>query len=163
MLRQRQGVPVRGPLAALVALLALAPSAAAEPTQLWRFEGDAVFWSDSYAGPLCPGQLFGQPGRVHLALLDSPGGGFDFLAFAFQDLVPATLPPCALSRAGCFGEGDAVRGWRGVCAEGLPYVTWWLRPMVGGGYDFSSVAPLGVGGWLVRGAVAAAAPVPLPA
>lgn len=148
-------------LAGLALLAAMSGGAGGETTTAWAFQGHAVVHSSLGSGLPCASVPFGLPGDVHLALLDSPGG-FDLLAFDF-DTGPATRVPCALSRAGCFGAGDAGRGWRGVCAEGLPYVTWWMVPRADGQFDFSSVAPLGPAGWRVTATVAPRASVPLPA
>lgn len=149
--------------AAWLAVLAALPlGAAAETTTVWAFEGDAAVSSAIASGLPCSSAPFGLPGQVRLALLDSPGGGFDALGFAF-DTGASVRVPCALSRAGCVGEGDAARGWRGVCAEGLPYVTWRLEPRADGRYAFTSVSPLGPAGWALTASVAERAAVPLPA
>lgn len=138
--------------AGLAALLAAVPVAGA-PAQAWAFEGPAVAYTHQAPGMPCGALFSGVPGAVRLALVDSPGGGFDSLAFTFTALPPVSLMPCALARAGCVGAGDATEGWFGVCAEGFPWVTWGLTPRGDGAYAFRSVAPLGPAGWAVDGTV----------
>lgn len=145
--------------AALAAALAAALFAASMPAgagaaQVWTFEGAGTARAGMPGGTLCNSFPFGLAGAIHAVLVDSPGDGFDSVAFTFTALPPATLVPCVLARAACLGTGDPGAGWFGVCPEGFPYVSWELSPFGDGTYRFQSVAPLPTGGWLVDGVVA---------